>query len=38
VSNTVIFTVGIVIFAITVMGSVMAGGLWLGRIQTAEDE
>jgi hypothetical protein len=37
-SDMVIFSIGIVIFALTVVGSVMAGGLWLGRIQAAEDE
>jgi hypothetical protein len=35
-SNTVVFTIGAVVFAITVWGTVMAGGLWFGRIVDSE--
>ncbi len=37
-SQTVIFAVGIVVFALTVWGTVMAGGYWLGEIAEAEDD
>lgn len=36
-SQSVIFIVGIVVFAITVWGSVMAGGIWLGQLAESED-
>lgn len=36
-SETVIFIVGIVIFAITVYGTVMAGGMALNRVADEED-
>lgn len=29
-SQTVIFSVGVVIYAITVVGAIMSGGIWLG--------
>ena len=37
-SQTVIFSVGIVVFALTIWGAVMAGGIWLGQIAESEDE
>ena len=37
-SQTVIFSVGAVVFALTVWGTVMAGGIWLGQIADSEDE
>jgi hypothetical protein len=37
-SETVIFAIGAVIFAITVYGSVMAGGLALTRLEAKENE
>lgn len=37
-SQTVIFSVGIVVFALTVWGAVMAGGIWLGQIADSDDE
>ncbi len=37
-SQTVIFSVGIVVFALTIWGAVMAGGIWLGQVGDAEDE
>ena len=36
-SQTVIFSVGIVVFALTVWGAVMAGGIWLGQLAEPED-
>ena len=36
-SQTVIFSVGIVVFALTVWGSVMAGGIWLGQFAESDD-
>jgi hypothetical protein len=36
-SQTVIFSVGIVVFALTVWGAVMAGGIWLGQLVALED-
>ncbi len=36
-SQTAIFSVGIGVFALTVWGSVMAGGIWLGRIAEPDD-
>jgi hypothetical protein len=36
-SDTVIFIVGSIIFAITVYGSVMGGGIALGRLADDED-
>ena len=36
-SQTVIFSVGIVVFALTIWGSVMAGGIWLGRFAESDD-
>ncbi len=36
-SQTVIFIVGIVVFALTVWGSIMAGGIWLGQLAESED-
>jgi hypothetical protein len=35
-SDTVLFAVGAAVFALTVWGSVMAGGLWFARIQEEE--
>ena len=35
-SETVLFGVGSVVFAMTVWGSVMAGGLWFRQLQEAE--
>ena len=37
-SQTVIFSVGIVVFALTVWGAVMAGGLWFGEIARSDDD
>lgn len=37
-NQTVIFSVGIVVFALTIWGAVMAGSVWLGKIAEAEDE
>ena len=37
-SETVIFIVGVVVFAITVYGTVMAGGAALGRIHPEDTE
>lgn len=37
-SQTVIFSVGIVVSALTIWGAVMAGGIWLGQLAEAEDE
>ena len=37
-SQTAIFSVGIVVFALTVCGAVMAGGLWFGQLAESEDE
>ena len=37
-SQTVIFSVGIFVFALTIWGAVMAGGIWLGQIAEADDE
>ncbi len=37
-SDTVIFSVGIVVFALTVWGTVMAGGYWLGEVARFEDD
>jgi hypothetical protein len=36
-SQTVIFSVGIVVFALTIWGAVMAGGLWVGQLAEPED-
>ena len=36
-SETVIFIVGIVVFAITVYGSVIAGGIALTRVEIEQD-
>lgn len=36
-SQTVIFSVGIVVFAITVWGGVLAGGLWFGQLADSQD-
>ena len=36
-SETVIFLVGIVVFAITVYGSVIAGGIALTRVEIEQD-
>lgn len=37
-SQEAIFVVGILVFAVTVWGTVMAGGYWMGEIADAEDE
>ena len=37
-SQTVVFSVGIVVFALTIWGAVMAGGIWLGQLVESEDE
>ena len=37
-SQAVIFTVGIVVFAVTVWGTVMAGGYWMSELAEAEDD
>lgn len=37
-SQNVIFAVGIVVFALTVWGSVMAGGYWLGELAESDEE
>lgn len=36
-SETVIFSIGTVVFAITVYGTVMAGGHWMGRLAAQEN-
>jgi hypothetical protein len=36
-SETVIFSIGAVIFAMTVWGVVMAGGMWFGQLKEAEE-
>lgn len=36
-SQTAIFSVGIVVFAITIWGAVMAGGMWLGQFEESDD-
>jgi len=36
-SQTVIFSVGIVVFALTIWGAVMAGGIWLGELAEPDD-
>ena len=36
-SETVIFSIGAVIFAMTIWGAVMAGGMWFGQLQEAEE-
>jgi len=38
VSETGIFTVGVIVFALTIWGVVMAGGIWLGQLADSEDE
>ncbi len=35
-SQTVIFSVGVAVFALTIWGAVMAGGIWLGQIAQSE--
>ena len=35
-SQTVIFSVGFVVFALTVWGAIMAGGIWFGRLAEAD--
>ncbi len=35
-SQTVIFSVGIGVFALTVWGVVMAGGIWLGQLAESD--
>jgi len=37
-SQTVIFSVGIVVFALTIWGVVMAGGIWLGQLDDANHQ
>jgi hypothetical protein len=36
-SQTVIFSVGIVIFALTIWGAVMAGSVWMGQLADPDD-
>jgi hypothetical protein len=36
-SQTVIFSVGFVVFALTVWGAIMAGGIWFGQLAEADD-
>ncbi len=36
-SETVIFSIGAVIFAMTVWGAVMTGGMWFGQLRAAEE-
>jgi hypothetical protein len=36
-SQSGIFAIGAIVFALTVWGTVMAGGVWFGRIIEAED-
>jgi hypothetical protein len=38
VSSLVVFIVGAIVFAITVYGTVMAGGIALGRVQDHEQD
>ena len=37
-SQVVIFSVGIVVFAVTVWGTVMAGGYWMSELAASEDD
>ena len=37
-SEGIIFSVGAVVFMMTVWGSVMATGVWLGRVQESEQD
>ncbi|MEO8696209.1 MAG: hypothetical protein ABI658_22020 [Acidimicrobiales bacterium] len=37
-SQTVIFSVGFLVFALTVWGAIMAGGIWMGQLAASEDE
>lgn len=36
-SQTVIFIVGICVFALVVWGAVMAGGIWFGQLAEPDD-
>jgi hypothetical protein len=36
-SQTVIFSVGIVVFALTIWGVVMTGGIWFDRLAALEN-
>jgi hypothetical protein len=37
-SQTVIFSIGSGVFALTVWGAVMAGGVWLGQLAESDDD
>ncbi len=37
-SQTVVFSVGIGVFALTIWGAVMAGGIWLGQLAESEND
>lgn len=37
-SQTVIFSVGFAVFALTVWGAIMAGGIWMGQLAELDDE
>jgi len=37
-SQTVIFSCGLIVFGLTVWGAVMAGGIWAGGIAESEDD
>ena len=35
---TLIFSVGIVVFALTIWGAIMAGSMWLGQVAESQNE
>ncbi len=37
-SQTVIFSFGLVVFGLTLWGAIMAGGIWAGGIAESEDD
>ncbi len=37
-SQTVIFSIGAIVFAVTVWGAVMASGIWLGQLVESDAE
>jgi hypothetical protein len=37
-SQTVIFSVGFAVFALTVWGAIMAGGIWFAQLAEYDDE
>ncbi|MEO8695482.1 MAG: hypothetical protein ABI658_18315 [Acidimicrobiales bacterium] len=36
-SQTVIFSVGFVVFALTVWGAIMAGGIWFAQLAESDE-